>query len=263
MKGRFDGKSVLITGAGTGIGAAAARRFSEEGANVLLMGRRREPLEALAADIDAAVFAGDAADPAQAEEAIALARQRFDGLDVVLANAGGHGFGSIVETTDEEWSASARANLDTSMVILRAAMPELVARKGAICVTASIASLAAAAGTFGYTVMKHAQIGLVRSIARDFGKQGVRCNAVCPGWVTTEMADAEMDELMARKGLGSRAEAYGLVTKDVPLGRPATPEEVAAAIAFLCAPEAAIITGAILTVDGGSTIVDVPTLAFG
>ena len=76
------------------------------------------------------------------------------------------------------------------------------------------------------------------------------------------MADAEMDELMTRKGLESRAAAYALVTRDVPLGRPATPEEVAAAIAFLCAPEAAIITGAVLTVDGGSTIVDVPTLAF-
>lgn len=262
MNGRFDGKSVLITGAGTGIGAAAARRFSEEGAKVLLMGRRWEPLEALAADIDAVVFAGDAADLAEAEEAVALARQRFGGLDVVVANAGGHGFGSIVETTDAEWSASRRANLDTSMVILRAAMPELIERRGAICVTASIASLAAAAGTFGYTVMKHAQIGLVRSIARDFGRQGVRCNAVCPGWVTTEMADAEMDELMTRKGLESRAAAYALVTRDVPLGRPATPEEVAAAIAFLCAPEAAIITGAVLTVDGGSTIVDVPTLAF-
>lgn len=262
MTGRFADRSVLITGAGTGIGAAVARRFSDEGANVLMMGRRREPLDALARDIGAVVFAGDAADSAQAEEAVALARQRFGGLDVVVANAGGHGFGSIVETTDADWSASGRANLDTSMVILRAAMPELIARKGVICVTASIASLAAAAGTFGYTVMKHAQIGLVRSIARDFGTQGVRCNAVCPGWVTTEMADAEMDELMARKGLESRSAAYGLVTKDVPLGRPATPEEVAAAIAFLCAPEAAIITGAILTVDGGSTIVDVPTLAF-
>jgi meso-butanediol dehydrogenase/(S,S)-butanediol dehydrogenase/diacetyl reductase len=130
MTGRFADRSVLITGAGTGIGAAAARRFSDEGANVLMMGQRREPLDTLARDIGAAVFAGDAADPAQTEEAVALAKQRFGGLDVVVANAGGHGFGSIVETTDAEWSASGRANLDTSMVILRAAMPELIARKG-------------------------------------------------------------------------------------------------------------------------------------
>jgi NAD(P)-dependent dehydrogenase (short-subunit alcohol dehydrogenase family) len=111
--------------------------------------------------------------------------------------------------------------------------------------------------------MKHAQIGLVRAIARDFGRAGVRCNAVCPGWVTTEMADQEMDELMERSELPSREAAYEHVTKDVPLGRPASPEEVAAAIAFLCASEASAITGAVLTVDGGSTVVDVPTLAFG
>lgn len=263
MAQRFQGQGVLVTGAGTGIGAAAARRFAEEGAQVLLMGRRRAPLETAAAACGGTVFVGDAADPADAAAAVDLAKAAFGRLDVVVANAGGHGFGTLLETTDEEWAASGRANLDTAMVLLRAALPELIARKGAVCVTASIASLAAPAGSFGYTVMKHGLIGLVRAVARDFGGQGLRCNAVCPGWVRTEMADAEMDELVRRKGLASREAAYALVTKDVPMGRPATAEEVAAAIAFLCAPEAAIITGAVLTVDGGSTVVDVPTLAFG
>lgn len=86
-------------------------------------------------------------------------------------------------------------------------MPELVRCKGAIAVTASITNLAAPASAFGYTVTKHAQIGLVRSIARDFGRQGVRCNAVCPGWVMTEMADAEMGELWERINLSTREEA--------------------------------------------------------
>jgi NAD(P)-dependent dehydrogenase (short-subunit alcohol dehydrogenase family) len=260
---RFDGKAALVTGAGTGIGAATARRLAEEGAQVLLMGRRTAPLEAVAGACGGVVFAGDAADPEQAAAAVACAKERFGGLDVVVANAGGHGFGTITETTDEEWAASARANLETSMVLLRAALPELVERKGAICVTASIASLAAPAGAFGYTVMKHAQIGLMRAIARDFGTLGVRCNAICPGWVKTEMADEEMDELVGRRSLASRDAAYALVTKDVPMGRPAEANEIAAVIAFLCSDEAAIITGAVLTADGGSTIVDVPTLAFG
>jgi meso-butanediol dehydrogenase/(S,S)-butanediol dehydrogenase/diacetyl reductase len=263
MTGAFSGKVALISGGGTGIGAAVARRLARDGAKVIIMGRRQAQLEALAGPIGAGMFVGDAADPAQAEAAVRQAVERFGGLDVVVANAGGHGFATIAETTDEDWDAARRANLDTAVILLRAAMPELVRRRGAIAVTASIASLAAPANAFGYTVTKHAQIGLVRSIARDFGRQGVRCNAVCPGWVTTEMADGEIDELRARMNLATREEAYALVTRDVPLGRPAHPDEVAAAIAFLCSAEASMITGAILTVDGGSTIVDVPTLAFG
>jgi NAD(P)-dependent dehydrogenase (short-subunit alcohol dehydrogenase family) len=156
---RFAGKTALITGAGTGIGAATALRLANEGANVILMGRRPAPLETMALKMGGTVFAGDAAEPEDAERAVALAKENFGGLDVVVANAGGHGFGTLLETTDEEWRASGSANLDTSMVLLRAAIPALKETKGAVCITASIASLAAPAGAFGYTVMKHAQIG--------------------------------------------------------------------------------------------------------
>ncbi|MBE3276199.1 SDR family oxidoreductase, partial [Klebsiella pneumoniae] len=143
----------------------------------------------------------------------------------------------------------------------RACLPSLIARRGNVLFVASIASLAAGPQACGYVTAKHALIGLMRSVARDYGPQGVRANAICPGWVTTPMADEEMRPLMQAEGL-SLAEAYQRVCRDVPLRRPASPEEIAEACQFLCSPQAAIISGATLVADGGASIVDVPTLAF-
>ena len=259
---RFTGKTVIVTGAGTGIGAATARRLAAEGANVILTGRRPEPIEAVAASCNGVAVAGDAASKHHAENLVALAKDRFGGLDAVVCNAGGFGFGTLTYISDGDWAKAIEANLNTAMVMARAAMPELIASGGNILMMASIAALASGPEACGYVTMKHGLIGLTRSIVRDFGRHGVRCNAICPGWVRTEMADMEMSELMERKSLASREEAYALVTKDVPLGKPAMPEDVASAVAFLCSAEASMITGAVLTVDGGATVVDVPTLSF-
>jgi len=114
----------------------------------------------------------------------------------------------------------------------------------------------------GYTTAKHALIGLVRSIARDYGRDGVRANAVCPGWVRTPMADEEMDEFAAAAGLADREAAYAEVTRDVPLERAAAPAEIAEVIRFLASPAASYVTGAVVPIDGGATVVDVPTIAF-
>lgn len=259
---RFEGKTVIVTGAGTGIGAATARRLAEEGANVILTGRRAEPIETVAASCNGVAVAGDAASKDHAEALVKLAGDRFGGLDAVVCNAGGFGFGTLTDVSDRDWAKAVEANLNTAMVTARAAMPELITSRGNILMMASIAALASGPEACGYVTMKHGLIGLTRSIARDYGRHGVRCNAICPGWVRTEMADMEMSELMERKGLESREDAYALVTKDVPLGKPAMPADVAAAVAFLCSNEASMITGAVLTVDGGATVVDVPTLAF-
>jgi len=259
---RFKGKVALVTGGGTGIGAAVARRFTADGGHVVVMGRRPEPLQEVAKAVGGSIVAGDAACAKDVQRAVATAEKDFGGLDVLVANAGSHGVGPTISMSDENWKLSTSCNIDTAFVSAREALPALIRRKGAIVVVSSIAGLFAGPNAIGYVTMKHACVGLAKSLARDFGRQGVRTNAVCPGWVTTTMADEQMKVLAEELGLRSIAEAYALVTKDVPLGRPATPEEVANLICFLASDEASMINGAICTIDGGASAVDLPTLAF-
>jgi NAD(P)-dependent dehydrogenase (short-subunit alcohol dehydrogenase family) len=147
-------------------------------------------------------------------------------------------------------------------VSARESLPELIKSRGNIVVLASIAGLFAGPDAAGYVTMKHACIGLAKSLARDYGRKGVRTNTVCPGWVTTAMADDQMQFLVEKQGFKSVDEAYALVTRDVPMGRPASAEEVSNVVCFLASPEAAMVNGAIVTVDGGASTVDLPTLAF-
>ncbi|UZE20619.1 SDR family oxidoreductase [Pseudomonas sp. B21-054] len=256
-----DLPTIVITGAGTGIGAACARLYAGEGANLVLIGRRREPLEQLAQEIGGLVLAGDAACPATWDGFVAQIRQRFGRIDVLLACAGGMGLGSATETSPQAWETAVRSNLDSAFYSARACLPLLQESAGNIVLIASIASLAAGPGVCGYTTTKHALLGLNRSLARDYGPKGVRVNAVCPGWVRTPMADEEMQVLMKFHG-ETLQQAYDRVCADVPLRRPASAEEIAHVCRFLASPHASIITGATLVADGGSSIVDVPTLAF-
>jgi NAD(P)-dependent dehydrogenase (short-subunit alcohol dehydrogenase family) len=164
--------------------------------------------------------------------------------------------------TDETWHQAARLNLDTVFISARETLPELIKTKGSIVVLASIAGLFAGPDAIGYVTMKHGCIGLAKSLARDYGKHGVRTNTVCPGWVDTAMADDQMEVLVQKYGLNSIQDAYRLVTKDVPLGRPASAVEVSNVVCFLASAEAAMCNGAVITVDGGAGTVDLPTLAF-
>jgi NAD(P)-dependent dehydrogenase (short-subunit alcohol dehydrogenase family) len=257
----MEGQVVLITGGGSGIGAACAHAFAREGCHVAVLGRRKELVTEVAAQTGALAVVADAANTEEMRKAVATIIDRFGGLDVLIGNAGGHGIGSATETDDNAWARARQANLDTAFIAARETLPALIQRRGAIVFVASIASLAAGPQVCGYTTFKHALLGLTRSLARDYGPQGVRVNAVCPGWVRTPMADEEMQPLMQSRGI-SLDEAYALVTADVPLRRPATADEIASVCRFLASDEASIITGATLVADGGSTIVDVPTLAF-
>lgn len=259
---RFSGRTAFITGGGTGIGAAVARRMAADGANVVLAGRRREPLEAVAAETGGLIVQADAADGAAVARALDEVHKKFGLVDILVANAGGHGVGPTITMSDETWALATRLNLDTAFVTARACLPDLIERKGNIVVVSSIAGLFSGPDAAGYVTMKHALIGLAKSLARDYGRKGVRTNAICPGWVATAMADEQMEVVVTKHGLASVEEAYRLVTKDVPLGRPATPEEVSNVICFVASSEAAMMNGSIITVDGGAAVVDLPTLAF-
>ncbi len=250
-----------MSGGGTGIGAATARRLAAAGARVVVMGRRTGPVEEVAAEIGGLACVGDSAAPADAERAVALATGELGGLDVLIANAGGDGSAAALDVDDGMWEAVLRSNLTSSFVLARAALTALAERSGAIVVVSSVAGLFAIPDDVGYTAAKHALVGLTRSLARDYGPRGVRVNAVCPAWTRTPGADASMDRLGERRGV-DREGAYRLSTAHVPLRRPVTAEEVAAACVFLASPDASAITGAVLPVDGGSSAVDLSTAAF-
>ncbi|AXL11570.1 SDR family oxidoreductase [Microbacterium foliorum] len=256
------GRVVVITGGGTGIGAAIAERYAAEGAHVVVVGRRVEPLRAVEAAVGAHPIVADAADTVSARAAVAEVLATFGRLDVLVANAGGHGFSPVADTDDDSWEAAIRANLTTAFIMAREALPALIEAKGQIVIVSSLAGLFAGPSVAGYTVGKHALIGLTRTLARDYGRQGVRVNAICPGWVQTPMADDEMDEFATHAGLASREEAYAAVTADVPLRRPAQPAEIASVVRFLGSGESSYVTGAVIVADGGSHVVDVPTIAF-
>ena len=259
---RLAGKVALISGGGSGIGAATARLFAREGASVVVTGRRPAPIEAVAAEIGGAAVPGDASDPAHAAEAVDTAVRTFGGLDIVVANAGIGLGGSAAEVTDEQWTTTIDINLTGPLFLIRAALPRLIDRGGgSIVVVSSVSGIVSDNDSAAYVTSKAGLLGLVRSVAVDYGSLGIRANAVLPGWVHTPMGDESMEELAARDGL-SLEEAYAVATADAPLRRAGEPAEIAACCAFLASDESSFVTGASLVADGGATVVDVAGLAF-
>jgi len=261
---RFAGSVALVTGAGTGIGAATCHRLVEEGARVILTGRREAPLRKVADALGSAatVLPADAADTTAMRQVVATAVDTFGRLDVVVANAGGHKMGRAGEVDDDMWRFNLRTNLDTAFVTIREALHALCRSRGSVVVVSSLAGRFAGPDVVGYATTKHGLIGLTRSLARDYGRDGVRVNAICPGWVRTEMADEQMDDLAHIRNLADREDAYALATENTPLGRPADAAEIASAIAFLASSDASVITGTTLFADAGASCVDLPTIAF-
>jgi meso-butanediol dehydrogenase/(S,S)-butanediol dehydrogenase/diacetyl reductase len=255
-----EGRVALITGGGSGIGAAVAQRFAAAGMQVAIVGRRKEALEAIAATTGALPIQADVSDHRACGRAVEETVARFGRLDVLVASAGVEHFGSATEISIEAWKAIQQTNVDGVMFSARAAIPKMRAG-AAIVVVASVASLFGAPHYVGYLTSKAALLGLTRSLAFDYGASGIRVNAILPGWVRTEMTERALKHVAEQKGI-SLEDMLQRVTARYPLRRMAEPEEIAATIDFLASPQASFVTGAILLADGGGSIVDAGTLEF-
>ncbi len=241
-----EGRAVLVTGGGSGIGAAIAQAFLDNGARVAVTGRREAPLQAFVAGAPegrALAVVGDVGTAEGARRMVEETVTAFGALDVVVSNAAGYANGDLADLPSDEWERLRTTNIDGFVHLAQAALPRLVASRGNLVAVASVSGLKGDWGQAAYNATKHAVVGFVRSLALDYGDRGVRVNAVAPAFTVTEITES----------LAGDDSAVASIVDRVALGRVGQPEDVAPAVLFLASDDAAYITGAVLAVDGGTS----------
>jgi NAD(P)-dependent dehydrogenase (short-subunit alcohol dehydrogenase family) len=248
----FAGRTVLVTGAAKGIGRAVATHFVRAAAQVALVDRDGDALHATAAELGTPdrtlALIADVSDGEQVARAVTAAVQRFGSLDVVVNNAGIHFARAIDAYTEEDWDRLFAVNVKGSFNIIRAALPALRASRGAIVIVSSMTALVGQDQGAGYVASKGALVSMTKALAIELAPDGIRVNCVCPAGVDTPLMQAWAHTLPdPATVLRGQAEMHLL-------GRLASAEEIAAAIAFLASADASFITGVILPVEGGATL---------
>jgi meso-butanediol dehydrogenase/(S,S)-butanediol dehydrogenase/diacetyl reductase len=251
----LENKVVFITGGGAGIGRASALRFGREGYHVALLDMESSSTVAaqsalMKASVEVEACVGDVSDPTASEKLAARALERWGRIDALVANAGARVYGSLLEATAADWERIIGVNLKGVAYCAQAVLPAMVRQqRGAVVIISSANALVGRAGMPLYDATKAAVLSLTRSLAVAHGKDGVRVNAICPGFTVTDFHErAAAERGLSPEELRQRSAGYGL------LGRPAEPSEIAAAVYFLASDDAAMITGQTLMVDAGLSV---------
>jgi NAD(P)-dependent dehydrogenase (short-subunit alcohol dehydrogenase family) len=247
MEGQFHGKVALVTGGNSGIGAATALGFAREGAKVVIAARRKAEGEATVERIenaggDAIFVQTDVSQPDQVEAMVAEAVERYGRLDYAFNNAGVGITGSLHEFPEDDWDLTMDVNLKGVWLCMKCEIAQMLKQNGGVIVNdSSTAGLGASAWNAVYSASKHGVIALTKSAAQQYGHNGIRVNAVCPGWIETPMSQPV---------LGGNPELQAQIAKQ-PIGRIGTPDEVAEVVTWLCSDAASFVTGLAMAVDGG------------
>ncbi len=255
----LTGRVAVITGAGSGIGAAAARRLASAGARVAALGRTRDELERIVAQIAEAggegmVVEADISVPAEMERAYRQIERQWGRLDIVFANAGINGTWAPLDELDpEDWDETSAINLKGTFLTVKYALPLLKARGGSVIVTSSIngTRVFSNAGASAYATTKAGQVAFAKMAALELAKHRIRVNVICPGAIETQI-----DENTDKQNLEAAREPVEFPEGAIPLtdGRPGSPEQVAELVLFLASDASSHITGTEIWIDGGQSL---------
>src|SRR4051812_2998998 len=248
----LEGRHALITGGGTGIGAAAATHLHAAGAKISVCGRRMEPLQRIAVMVGGSAIGCDVTDPGQIADAFDEARTLNGPIDLLIVNAGIAESAPFHKMSRESWDRIVATNLTAAFDCSRAAIGDLLkSDNGRLVFVASVASLRGVPYAAHYAASKHGLLGLMRSLAAEYAKTNLTVNAVCPGYVDTPMTDqsvARVSQITGRK----EEEARSAITNMNASGRLVDPQAIGNVIAMLCLPLSRDINGAAITIDGGT-----------